>query len=321
MPFGSFVGSIGRTFKLPELGVSEFLDGKLSPQDRANTYDMAEKYNPNVQRSLAPKPAQPTQQPTIADTGAYLGDAKPYDPNRDEARINPLRGQVRDKVRRSMELYNSLYGSYDTAARERTGELDRQFDEQDTSLDRDFEKVYGDTSQSYAARGLGGMENSDYLRSAQRENETEYQAGKQDNARRRTDAYAQIGRFREDGRAGIDRARRQLGAIDPNQLLDYSSAAATSRDLDGTIADAEDTARSLRPDGTYARSLQSVTAGKGTGLTKARARLDSIAKSSASPTVKGQIAQGILMNDPNLSEEERRQLLGYYQNLSAKTSA
>ena len=221
--------------------------------------------------------------------------------------------QIRDSItglaHNIMNVYDSLYGSVDTAGADQAKQVNNKYDTEGTGLINQFNQDFPTIGNSYSARGAY---DSSYRQDAEN-NASQSLADQQSQLGIGRNAdLAKVGQFVATNKATLDSNKGGINAIldqitnttDPNELTSIQNA------IQQKLLDAQTQQSQLGTQGGYVNQIQSLvpTADQTASIT---ANLHSILQGEANPMLKKSVGAKLIQTS-GLPDDQKNQLLAQF---------
>lgn len=221
----------------------------------------------------------------VGANGLYAGGAGAYDPNKDAARVNQVKNEVRGLMQLFQQAFDSAMSRVDALAGEKRGQLKEKYTGEKDKLSRN----YGDTSTAIddqmAARGAF---NSSYRAREQGTAKDAFETAFSGLNRAESEDEAEIGRFADQQKAELRASTPNYNVDDYGEVDDLQSI---KQNVDQAVKALGVTNAGLGTSSQYKANLDRIapeTADKGNASLKSQ--LDRLAGTNANPEAKRFIA-------------------------------
>lgn len=301
--------------------------GGVSPQEIGDTaYNIYAKYGPAPGQkyyggnTVRVEPRAGAVQGATAGEGyggytsgaGGTGGAVAAGPSPEE--LAAARSAIQERVAQANQIYNALFGDVNRLATERRGGLEKSFERQFDALADEELAGSENILRTYAGRGLT---DSSYRQNAQADAGKEYERVRADVGDERASKLAELGQYVNTTTGGLRAGQDYLGRVTEGlgSVDDLNSLMSLRTSLDERIAQLGTDRAGLGTESDFIKSINKVA--PATDRTQAlRQRLTTIANAPTSPEEKSRIATGFI-NSSGLSDEEKRELMGFYSSLPA----
>ena len=227
-------------------------------------------------------------QQAFADTG---GGGEAYNPDTDQALLNPIKQQLGAKIQAINALYDALYGDLGTLYQSKRAELDTNLADERGKSQRAYEETARILPQQYGAQGI---RYSSYYENADKKAGDTYQEGLGSLQKSYDQNLASLGGAYTQQKTAFDVGRNQLGQIDPNAYGSVSAAQGAVGNLNSLEGQLAQQRASLGTNSSYMNSLNQIAPGKSTVPDALKTQLEQLSTSSIPGSAKSTIAQGII---------------------------
>lgn len=216
-----------------------------------------------------------------------------------QAQIGGLRNEIIARRERANSIFDALTGAVSALAQEKRGQLESQFQQEQTRATEDFTTKGDELSRIYAARGLG---DSSYRVNALDKASQEYQRAIQDLGQQKQTGLAKVGSEAAGAQARIGADKGALGAIrldevgrKPDGTYDVNALVELRNNLDERIRNAEVQQTQFGTEAGFRGQLNQIAPYGGT-VDALKSALTSLAQSAAPTVVKDRIATALIGN-------------------------
>lgn len=257
---------------------------------------------------------QANQQPQPApNTGQYSGSGSgTYDPNTDPGLVGQARNQVSPLIAQLQQLYGDLNTQIDAYGQDKRGQLDSNYNTGLTQNTNSFNKAYNTTNGIFTARGAA---DSSYLGNAQQDNKNALQADNENLQQGYNDNLDQLGSIIAQNKQAVSKVPQyDLSAYqDVNSLLGLRDA------LDSHIQSLGSQRTNLLTGGQLKGQLDQIAPGQSKLDQTLKARIDSLAGSSAPSDAAYGLGQGFIDNS-GLSKTDKDKWTTYLSTVLSGSS-
>lgn len=253
---------------------------------------------PDVTEVLGANQLVPTDQ-MIPGGGIYDAAAaarEAYDPDKDMAKVNEVRGRVSGLMSIFEQAFQAAMQDIDTLALDRTGKLRENYTKQKETLGTNFSNASSGIDSQMRARNSF---NSSFNAKEQGVAKDAYDSAFGELGRAQESDEANIGKFVSEQKASLGAARPtyDLGAYNT-----VSDTLAIEQDVDQAVKELTKTRAGLGTDSQYAARLNSIAPTQERGSDALKAQLVRLANTNASPETKRFIALSTI-NDAGEDEQ------------------
>ncbi len=270
-----------------------------------------------IQSRLAQGAAQGGGGATAGGGGGGGYGRAAYDPNRDQGRINQLRGDLGNYINQIRGVYGALFGDLDNITNEKKSNLNKQYGEQRTDLDKTYQDTSNQLGMAYAAQGVGdsSYKNKGLAKAADtyKKNETSL-----------TDSYnnniASIGQNYATTRAGFQSGLDAIGRIDPNAYGTVSDLNGAVGQLQGNLSGLNQQRAGFGTQSDYAKAIAGIAPLQQSGSAALKQQLAALAGAGAPQFAKQQVAGTLIDRAGGTPGETPNFWQDYFQKLVASQS-
>lgn len=215
-----------------------------------------------------------------------------------------------DKIGALNQLYDLIYGDLNNLTQSRKSELEKQYGEQRTGLQSQYEKSQAVLPNAFVARGT--RYSSDYENAATDAADT-YTKNLGSIQQDQDAKLAQIGQQYQSALSGYQAARANLGGINQNFYGTQGDLDAVRSQLDQQANNLSAERSKLMTDSQYRSSLNSIAPTQNMGASALQEQLAKITNSSIPGYAKDTIAKGLIKQsgeDPNFYTDYYEKIKG-----------
>lgn len=206
---------------------------------------------------------------------------------------------LNDKLGALNQLYDLIYGDLGNLTQSRKSELEKQYGEQRTGLQSQYEKSQAVMPNAFAAKGI--RDSSYYERAATDAADT-YNQNLNSIQQDQDAKLAQIGQQYQSALSGYQAARSNLSGINPNFYGTQEDLNSVRSQLDQQANNLSAERSKLMTDSQYRSSLNNIAPTQNMGASALQEQLAKITNSSIPGYAKDTIAKGLIKQsgeDPN----------------------
>jgi hypothetical protein len=221
-----------------------------------------------------------------------------------------VRANLGDKIGALNQLYDLIYGDLNNLTQTRKSDLEKQYGEQRTGLQSQYEKNQAVMPNAFAAKGI--RDSSYYERAATDAADT-YNSNLNSIQQDQDAKTAQIGQQYQTALSGYQSARANLGGINPDFYGTQGDLDAVRGQLDQQANNLSAERSKLMTDSQYRSSLNSIAPTQNMGSSALQEQLAKITNSSIPGYAKDTIAKGLIKQsgeDPNFYTDYYEKLKG-----------
>lgn len=221
-----------------------------------------------------------------------------------------VRANLSDKIGALNQLYDLIYGDLNNLTQSRKSDLEKQYGEQRTGLQSQYEKNQAVMPNAFAAKGI--RDSSYYERAATDAADT-YNSNLNSIQQDQDAKLAQIGQQYQSALSGYQAARSGLSSYNPNFYGTQAELDQQRNQLDQQANNLSAERSKLMTDSQYRSSLNNIAPTQNMGASALQEQLAKITNSSIPGYAKDTIAKGLIKQsgeDPNYYTDYYEKLKG-----------
>lgn len=240
--------------------------------------------------------------------GAYQAALKKAQAAGASPAIKPQQDVV-DLINKAQGLYQSLFGNIDALAKERTGQVNDNYNLERESANKSFIAGSNALDRAYAARGTT---DSSYRTNAVKEATDNFDLNIAQLGKSRDQNLANIGQYAATAKAGLQPTLDTLNQYRAN-AANYDPTALRNN-LMGIISNGQQQQAGMGTQGQYLNQLNGIVPLQQQATAQLQAQLDALASSSAPTFAKQQVAKGYLASS-GADQNTQNYWQKYFENL------